>query len=104
VRYRVCVSIGYVVGGVPYPEPARESLAAEIAARLAGSLAGLDVTVGPGPAVVVAATLRGTAPHELTSPLDALSRLDACVLRALAVTGQFEEFDVVRRALSAEPA
>lgn len=104
MRYRVSVSIGYVAGGARYPEPARQSLASEITTRLAGSLEDLDVSVWLGTTVTVTATLRGTAPHELTSPLEALSRLDSCVLRALAVTGQFEEFDVVRRALDARPA
>ncbi|GAA0912630.1 hypothetical protein GCM10009557_86660 [Virgisporangium ochraceum] len=104
MRYRVSVSIGYVAGGALYPEAARASLDAEIARRLAASLEDLDVSVWLGTTVTVAATLRGTAPHELTSPLDALSRLDSCVLRALAVTGQFEEFDVVRRTLDARPA
>jgi hypothetical protein len=53
---------------------------------------------------VVDATIQGMAPLELSSPLDALSRVDAGVLRALALTGQFEEFDVVSRELSARPA
>jgi hypothetical protein len=64
----------------------------------------VTVTLHGRTTVVVEATLRGAAPNELTSPVDALSRLDGCVLRALAVTGQFEEFDVVRRTVSARPA
>jgi hypothetical protein len=107
VRYRACVSIGFVGGGGAYPGAARESLAAAIAAHLAiggpGVVTELDVGVRSGTTVVVDAVLRGTAPHEWTSPLDALARLDAAVLRALAVTGQFEEFDVARRTVGAQP-
>ena len=95
----------YLATDSEYPEPARESLAAEISTQLEvrhpGMTDELEITVRSRTMVVVDATLRGTSPHELTSPLDALMWLDASVLRALAVTGQFEEFDVVRRELSA---
>lgn len=106
MRYRVRVAVGFVGGR--YPEDARESLAAQVGAQLAahhpGPVDALAVTVHGHTTVVAGATLRGAAPTDLTSPVDALSRLDASVLRALAVTGQFEEFDVVHRAVSAEPA
>ena len=106
MRYRVRTSVEYVAGR--YPEGARESLAAEVGAQLAahhpGPVDAVAVTVHGHTTVVVEATLRGAAPNDLTSPVDALSRLDASVLRALAVTGQFEEFDVVRRSVSADPA
>jgi hypothetical protein len=94
MRYHVSVSVEYVSGA--YPADARESLAAEVARHLTAHH--LAVTVR-GTTVVIDAEIRGG--NELTSPLDALSRLDAGVLRALAVTGQFEEFDVVRRSISA---
>ena len=108
MRYRASVSIRYTAsGGAGYPVSARESLSAaiatELAARHPAMVTDLQVTVRSGPVVVIDAALRGTAPHELSSPLDALSRLDAGVLRALMVTGQFEEFDVVRRELAAQP-
>lgn len=106
MRYHARICVEYVAGR--YPEEARQSLAAEVGARLAahhpGPVDALTVTLDGHATLVAEATLRGAAPNELTSPLDALSRLDASVLRALAVTGQFEEFDVARRTLSARPA
>ena len=94
MRYHVSVSVEYVAGA--FPGDARESLAAEVARQVTAHH--MEVTVR-GTIVVIDAEIRGG--NELTSPLEALSRLDAGVLRALAVTGQFEEFDVVRRSISA---
>jgi hypothetical protein len=105
MRYRLNIAIQH---GSDFSEPARESLLAEIgaqvAARHSGPVEALEIAVREQATVVVSATLGGADPHDLTSPLDALSRLDASVLRALAITGQFEEFDVVRRTLTARSA
>jgi hypothetical protein len=106
VRYTARVAVGYVGGRLS--EEARDSLAAEVGAQLAahhpGPVDAVTVTIEGHATAVAEATLRGAAPDDLTSPVDALSRLDASVLRALAITGQFEEFDVVRRTVSAHPA
>ena len=108
MRYQASISIENVAQGAGYPEEARTSLAAEIGTQLEAGHPGMTddvvVTVRFRTTVVVDATVHGATPHEMTSPLEALSRLDASVLRALAVTGQFEEFDVVRRTLAARPA
>jgi hypothetical protein len=103
MRYHARVSVEYLAGD--YPDDARESLAAEVGAQLAarhsGPIDNLTITVEGGSTVVATVDLSGAVPQVLTSPMEALSHLDASVLRALAVTGQFEEFDVSRRAVVA---
>jgi hypothetical protein len=53
----------------------------------------------------LSATLAGTNPAELTSPLQAISAFDTALNRSLVITGLYDEFDVARRALrvTAEP-
>lgn len=54
--------------------------------------------------VVVQAVLAGINIRHMTDPLDALTKLDGSLKRALISSGLYEEFDVARRCLRVVPA
>lgn len=55
-------------------------------------------------AVEIRATLHGNGPIDLTSPVDAVTRIDTAICQSLLRLGLYEEFDVASRSLKAAPA
>jgi hypothetical protein len=110
VRYVVGVEVGYTaLGDGGLTEAVRVVMARALSDALElnrpkVAVAGLTVTVRESDVLVIRAELAGATVGDLTSPLDALTRLDSAVLAALVTTGLFEEFDVARRQLTAGPS
>ena len=87
---------------------ARDAMALAIEADLRKSIAeftvsDLVISTGSHGSVTVRAIMHGSTPRQLTSPVVAISRLDLALDHALMNTGQYEEFDVSRRALRVSP-
>lgn len=103
------VEMIYLAGRDRLPKDAMAALQSMVAASLAPdqnadvTLVNLAVDRRDG-VVEVRATLRGNRPSDLTSPVDALTRIDTAICQSLALLGLFEEFDVARRSLKAVPA
>jgi hypothetical protein len=108
--YRLLIELIYLGGHESLDDDARRSLRLAILAELGTQadcgfvVPALTVSVRPDRAVEVLATLKGNAPARLTSPLEAITYLDAALDRSLKRTGLFEEFDVARKALHSAPA
>jgi hypothetical protein len=64
----------------------------------------LRVTHNPDGVITVSAMLRGGSLIILTSPLEAISRLDRALDNALLAIGMFAECDVARKVLQAHPS
>jgi hypothetical protein len=108
MKYYGLIKIPYLAGRESLASTAREALTAAMLADLQKDaakfiVADLSISSQPDNTVVVRATLRGTSPRNLTSPLDAITRLDASFDRSLMHTGLFEEFDVARKLLRVAP-
>jgi hypothetical protein len=109
LRYDVTVEMIYLAGRDRLQEDAMAALQSAVAASLApdknADVRLVDLTVGRRDSVLeVRATLRGNRPSDLTSPVDAVTRIDTAICQSLALLGLFEEFDVARRSLNAVPA
>lgn len=108
MRYHARIEISCLAGVEPISDRAREALAAALSAALRESDADfvvrdLTVAVLPDRTVAVSAALHGVGRSGLTSPLEALARLDGAFDRALTRTDLFEEFDVARKILRVSP-
>lgn len=108
MRYRADIEIVHLAGQEPLPEAGRAALRKAIDLALSRdhpptALVDLAVVSRPGNVVHVRAEIQGRTIADMTSPLDAITLLDAALLRALAKTGLFEEFDVARRTVRVGP-
>ena len=103
------VKMVYLAGRERLPEEAKAALQSAVAADFARG-ENADVTLSAftvdrrGSAVEFRATLRGNRPIDLTSPVDAVTRVDTAICQSLMRSGLFEEFDVASRSLKAAPA
>jgi hypothetical protein len=116
MRYHVIVEITYVGGREPLPDHSRASLAAALAEALSAegrehNFTAADVAMADTPAeyrsrstVTLSATLQKARPSGMTNPLEAMTRFDQSLDRALLVSGLFEEFEVSRKVLRVAPA
>ena len=109
VRYDLTIEMTYLAGRDCLSEDAASALHSTIAADFGhhknGDVALTALTVARhGSAVEIRATLRGNRPVDLTSPVDAVVRIDGAVCGSLMRLGLFEEFDVASRSLKATPA
>jgi hypothetical protein len=109
VRYRVQITVAYLSSGTDFGDAVQDVLRTAMLAELrtAGAdviVSDLAVQVEPERTAVISATLLGASPAHLTSPLDAVTRLDTSLSRALIRTGTYEEFDVARRTLHVDAA
>jgi hypothetical protein len=104
VRYQVRIEIPYLSSDPDFAHSARHTLLTAILANLSESdteivLLNLVIEVESDRTMIIDATLQGVSRAHLTSPLDAIARLDSSLSRALIFTGMYEEFDVSRRVL-----
>jgi hypothetical protein len=103
--YSVLVEITYLGGRESLADDARRALRSAILADLCSpqnidvTVSALSVSARSDLTIEVRAVLRGISPASLTSPLEAISRLDTSLNRSLMRTGMFEEFDMARRSL-----
>ena len=102
------VEMVYVAGDGRFREDARVALHSAVASNFArGKNADVTLTAltvdRRDSAVEIRGTLRGNRPIDLTSPVDAVTRIDAAICQSLMRLGLFEEFDVVSRSLKAAP-
>jgi hypothetical protein len=109
LRYDVTVEMTYLAGHDHLPEDARAALHSAIAANFdPGKNADVTLTAltvrRHDSAVEIRATLRGNRPIDLTSPIDAVTRVDTAICQSLMQLGLYEEFDVASRSLKAAPA
>ena len=105
MRYVATIELLHLAQGDPLAEGGRAALERSAVNRFRRDNAGVAIeearlSARSGGVFVLHATMAG---QDLTSPLDALTRLDEAVLRALMTTGLFEEFDVARRRLEIGP-
>ena len=103
------VEMVYLGGRERLAEDAKAALSSAVAANFAqGKNAEVTLTAlavdRRGSAVEFRATLRGNRPIDLTSPVDAVTRVDTAICQSLMRLGLFEEFDVASRSLKAGPA
>jgi hypothetical protein len=109
LRYDVTVEMIYLAGRDRLPEDAMAALQSVVAASFApgknADVTLVDLAVDRRDSVVeFRATLRGNRPSDLTSPVDAVTRIDTVICRSLMRLGLLEEFDVASRSLKAVPA
>ena len=102
------VAMVYLAGHGRFPEDASAALHSAVASNFApGKSADVRLTAlaidQRDSAVEIRATLRGNRPIDLTSPVDAVGRIDAAICQSLMRLGLFEEFDVASRSLNAAP-
>ncbi|MFL6077966.1 MAG: hypothetical protein ACJ73S_31765 [Mycobacteriales bacterium] len=117
MRYHVIVEITYVGGREPLPDHSRASLAAALTEALSAegrehNFTAADLAMADTPAayrsrsmVTLSATLQKArpAPGGMTNPLEAMTRFDRSLDRALLASGLFEEFEVSRKVLRVAP-
>ena len=102
------VEMIYLAGHDRFPEDARAALRSAVVANFASGK-NADVTLTAltvdrhGSAVGLRATLHGNGPIDLTSPVDAVTRIDTAICQSLLRLGLYEEFDVANRSLKAAP-
>lgn len=110
MKYEVIIEMMYLAGRESLPEDARAALASSTFSILAAlddgrvTVVSLDVLADIDGRTRVIVVLAGTGPADLTSPVEAVMRVDAGMLRALMRGGMFEEFDVASRTLSVRPS
>ncbi|GIJ50431.1 hypothetical protein Val02_73170 [Virgisporangium aliadipatigenens] len=108
MRYQVDIALAYLATGnaaVEIIRPLTEGIRTALSEHAADCrIAELEVRADSAAVITVRAVLHGSDARHLTSPLAALTTVDAAVGRALMKIGLFEVFDMARRTLHVRAA